>query len=61
MRYFRAVIDALASYVDQEGHDPPQADPEYAWQWSYTGTKSEKELLLDLIQDECEHEQMSLC
>jgi hypothetical protein len=52
-----------AAYVNEVGHEPPLDQSDGAWQWDYRGTKAERELLLDLIQNEAEEavEQMSLC
>ena len=53
----------MARYIEEMGHAPPLDDSEAAWQWAYSGRPSERELLLDLIQNEAEDEaeQMSLC
>lgn len=53
----------IASYIEEMGHEPPCDESDNAWQWDYSGNPAERELLLDLIQNEAEAEaeQMSLC
>jgi hypothetical protein len=55
--------ERYAAYLEEVG--PPKPAPEeFAWQWAYRGLPSEKELLVEMIQDEAEaeaSEQMSLC
>lgn len=41
-------------YVENVGHEPPDAPEEYAWQWRYRGRPAERELLADLLQQEAE-------
>lgn len=55
--------DVRDLYIENVGREPPCDESEQAWQWDYRGSKVERELLLDLIQQEAEEaaEQMSLC
>jgi hypothetical protein len=45
------------------GHEPPCDESDSAWQWEYRGLIREREMLLELIQQEAEEavEQLSLC
>lgn len=52
--------EAYERYLEEMDREPPQAPEEYAWQWRYSGKDSERQQLLELIQDECESEQMEL-
>ena len=53
----------ISRYVEEMGHEPPCDDSDQAWQWSYRGLIGEREMLLELIQQEAEEavEQLSLC
>jgi hypothetical protein len=54
----------VARYVAEMGHEPPHDSSEGAWQWDYRGLVKEREMLLDLIQQEAEEalaDQLSLC
>lgn len=55
--------ERAAAYVENVGHEPPLDESDESWQWHYRGSPGERELLLDLIQNEAEEEaeQMSLC
>lgn len=39
-------------YRDNTGHDPPVDDTPDRWQWSYSGTRAEREDLLERMRDE---------
>ncbi len=45
-----------ARYLENVGHEPADCPPENVWQWKYTGTAQERELLLDLLQEEAEQQ-----
>jgi hypothetical protein len=53
----------IARYVEEMGHEPPCDESDSAWQWEYRGLIREREMLLELIQQEAEEavEQLSLC
>ena len=39
-------------YRDNVGHEPPVDDTPDAWQWSYEGTRAEREGLLERLSDD---------
>lgn len=51
------MVDCQALYEELMGQPPPLDDSEGAWQWAYSGSKAEREKLLEMIQEEAEAEQ----
>lgn len=41
-------------YVEATGSEPTDPPDEFRWQWTYRGRPEERELLLDLLQEEAE-------
>lgn len=39
-------------YRDNVGHEPPVDDTDNAWMWEYTGSRAEREGLLERMSDD---------
>lgn len=56
-------MDVKQAYVEATGHEPPEAPPEEAWQWSYTGKRAEQEMMVEMVSknDLPPPDQLTLC